>query len=60
MDGWSVTQLMNIYKRRLLMESLNGKSKMVMSMQVSALLSKIAYHLPLFWLQTVAVIYSES
>ena len=45
MDGWSVTQSMNVYKGRLLKKSSNRKSKLVLSTLVTAWLSDIAFHL---------------
>ena len=59
MDGWSVTQWMIVYKDRLLIKSLNRKSKLVLSMLVTAWLSNIAFHLGPIWLQTLVVIDSE-
>ena len=59
MDGWSVTQEMNVYKGRLLKKSSNRKSKLVLSTLVTTWLSNIAFHLQLIWLQTLIAIDSE-
>ena len=51
---------MNVYKGRLLKKSSNRKLKLVLSTLVTTLLSYIAFHLQLIWLQTLVAIDAES
>ena len=60
MNGWSVTQQMNVYKGRLLKKSSNRKQKLVLSTLVTTWLSNIAYRLLPIWLQTLVAIDSKS
>ena len=45
MDGWSVSQWINVYKGRLLKKSSNRKLKLVLSTLVPTWLSNIEFHL---------------
>ena len=60
MDGWSVTQKRIVYKGRLLKNSSNQRSKLVLSTLVTTWHSNIAFCLRPFWLQTLVVIDPES
>ena len=60
MDGWSVTQKMNVCIGRLLKKSSNRELKLVLSRLVTTWLSNIAFHLQPIWLQTLVAIDSES
>ena len=56
MEGWSVTQYKIVYYGRLLKESSNWKSKLVLSTLVTTWLSNIAFHLRPILLQTLVAI----
>ena len=60
LDGWSVTQKINVYEGGLLKKSSNRKLKLVLSTLVTTWLSNITFHLLLIWLQTLVTINSES
>ena len=60
LDGWSVTQKINVDEGRLLKKSSNRKSKLVLLTLVTTWLSNIIFHLLLIWQQTLVSIDSES
>ena len=60
MDGWSVTQYMTVYKGKLLKKIFKLKIEACPVNAGTTWLSNIAFHLRPIWLQTLAVINSES
>ena len=60
MDSGSVTQKMIFPRSRLPKKSLNWKSNLVWSMQVSAWFSNIPFHLQQIWMHTLVAINLES